>query len=43
MAAIGPQVRRTRTRPVAARHVKAALWAMTVKTDRKDARGLAQH
>ena len=22
---------------------KAALWAMTVKTDRKDARGLAQH
>jgi transposase len=24
------------------RHVKAALSAMTVKTDRKDARGLAQ-
>jgi transposase len=24
------------------RHVKAALWAMTVKTDRRDARGIAQ-
>jgi transposase len=24
------------------RHVKAALWAMVVKTDRKDARGIAQ-